>query len=130
VLTNTSSETIGTYIDAGGNSLLSGYQAHLYDAVPRHMKMSWSAWIYARKGHADDDKNDYSDYKDGILNLSGGWGPLKPGQDEKTSFDLSDAYQLDHPGHFTVCVTHEDAKSGVIVRSNTIAITVTDAEKK
>jgi len=133
VETNTCAQVITLRI-VSGDALLCGFKAHLYDATGRRMKMSKAAWKLAGKKPTADDTNDYSDYKDDTgfgVGGSIGWVPLPPGHSTEISFDLSEAYALDRPGRYTLFVTQEDPNnSGVVVKSNTIEITVTDAQKK
>jgi hypothetical protein len=128
VLTNTSDHPITAF--KGGDSLRCAFQVHVYDDANRHCKMTESQWNQSGKKPAADDKNDYHGYRD-MVALGGGilGFPLKPGLTSETSFDLFAAYILS-PGKYTVWVSGgTDAVSKVVVKSNTLTITVTGATK-
>jgi len=54
--------------------------------------------------------------------------PLKPGLTSETSFDLFKDYIMG-PGQYTVWLSETDPASKVVVKSNTLTITVTGATK-
>lgn len=126
LLTNISDRIAGIYLENNGNSLFSGFQAHIYDRDHKHLKMTNAAWMLSHKKTSPEDKNDYSGYKKMGWIRSGGWGPLNPQESADTYFVLSEAYTLG-PGTYTLYMTREDPDSKTIATSNTLTITITGA---
>lgn len=128
LLTNTSDHIIGVYLDNSLDSLRCEYQAHVYDAVDKHAKLTKEAWHLSGSKAAPDDKNDYRSYPKMVSIGGGGVVPFRPGDTKETSFDLFGAYNLS-PGQYTVWVSRIDPVSKMVVKSNTLTITVTGAIK-
>jgi len=130
LLTNTSTRIIGLFVSKSPDALFNEYQAHVYDATDRHCKMSKLAWRLLGMKPAADDKNDYSDYKDDIGWVGGGgYGPVHPGETRQTWLDLAEAYAPLAPGTYTVWVSRVDPNTNVLVKSNTLTLTITSPTK-
>jgi len=124
----------------------------MYNSANKHVKMSKFAWVFSARGkRAQDDENDYSEYKkDGLSWVGGGGcGPVQPGETKETWFDLFEAYPIEHPGKYSVWVsradnavsvgtvlvpdrqTTSDMDTGhVTIKSNAITVTVTGPRER